>query len=1285
MEKNKKNTIDLNQATDEAIKASVQEIKKIEDQVNGLTDVFQSTVTEAQNLQIDIKSEYDPSQQLAEYLEESCFELNDLFKRQKKVLSNFNIVLFGRTGTGKSSLISAIIEGNGESVSHGESDWTTKVKPSEWHSCQIYDTPGINGWGRTESREDLEEKARKAVEIADFVLVCFDSQSQQADEFKKLANWVQTYQKPIIAILNPRNHLWRQPQRTSYERQRISLSTAVRQHASNIRDELAKIGLPDVPVIALNSKRALFARATLPYKGPDLVSFKKQRETIGCELLEEWSCYPRLEKLLIETISQHAVDFRIGALNDQIRGVFKELFNSLKKINDELEIVINTIESDKIKPLFKLLGYPSKLKSDYRDKFVVKGQDLLSELENLRKGAFQSPLRGDFHQFITQRIETEFGDLRTRSLDAAEECIQSAFDKREAVSAEDMRNISFDDSKIEKTAQKVIDEGIKYLKRKIDIVQRDTVLNLKYHAKGIGVDGNAGNEAKKGAFALNSGGVLAGAIGALGTFAAFNIWNPAGWAAGVAAGIALIGGLCAASFKWLGTKLRRKAEKDRLSARRRALANIRKNIHEVYDGIIFELTEHANKNAVNVSTKVLIPLIKHSITLRTVQNQCISLLPEIKNLTKNLADLSEPQKLMLQVQRSIEQELFPKQSNSSNLYWLGEDWIKDSTGLKKESVVKPNKPTKAYDSSYFDKIFSGIKGVFYQISEQVKSGSGEDWLSNAIKSCEGDQVALNVLSELTLILDEDKPRIHLIGDYNAGKSSFIKRLIIDEGASIPENLKIDAKPTTSTPQEYDWNGVKLIDSPGFQSSEISHTEYAMKTFPDASAIIFLFQPNLILGDDTYLKTVLNGDKESGLVPKKKRTFFIINRSDELGSDPEYAPKSFKTLIDRKKDELSSALKSKGVSVDRNQIFCMASDPYGLVGDRSDVNSSEFDPYRSWDGINYFVESFRDSRRKTLNNGVDRSILEGGIARLRWLEVDQESTLEKLSEKEVALSRLELQVKDIVSDGRRIGAKQETKLNRLISEQAYAFKEDILAEQDQKQIELKAERFEEWWKDEALQVEINQWAKETSQTLNAWLEQSFEAINRRMNSAEFRETYGEYDEKGPGIKKGSEGKNLIKETVDKIGRTLGGATRDAVYQIGKGLGFKFKPWGAVNLAKNLGKAGAVMAVAGVVFDIVDMVLQEKHLKEREKSRKKIAAFLNDSIPKIVDAVAYGEESDPGIIKQLESMNDIFTEINQKVVEKRNEISSLKRKEQKKLSTYNKLKIDAIKKLGNPWEE
>ena len=197
----------------------------------------------------------------------------------------------------------------------------------------------------------------------------------------------------------------------------------------------------------------------------------------------------------------------------------------------------------------------------------------------------------------------------------------------------------------------------------------------------------------------------------------------------------------------------------------------------------------------------------------------------------------------------------------------------------------------------------------------------------------------------------------------------------------------------------------LVDCPGFQSTHIDHDVQALTALPDASVLIYLFKPNMMTGDTHAVNTVLRGDPTHGILSKLRRTFLIINRADELGIDPEEDPQGYLRLADRKKLELAKALECQDIHVAPQQILCMASDPFGLVGDRKDVNADAFNRFRHWDGFAQFLREFRIIRSSVLRTGIDRSILEGGVARLARLMVHMEQTSQQLQAQHATFARL----------------------------------------------------------------------------------------------------------------------------------------------------------------------------------------------------------------------------------------------------------------------------------------
>src|SRR5688572_8457066 len=66
------------------------------------------------------------------------------------------------------------------------------------------------------------------------------------------------------------------------------------------------------------------------------------------------------------------------------------------------------------------------------------------------------------------------------------------------------------------------------------------------------------------------------------------------------------------------------------------------------------------------------------------------------------------------------------------------------------------------------------------------------------------------------------PVIALVGPYTAGKSSLLKRLCVDIGVPVPDELFVDAAPATDRSYEVELGGYRLRDNAGLDSEISRH-------------------------------------------------------------------------------------------------------------------------------------------------------------------------------------------------------------------------------------------------------------------------------------------------------------------------------------------------------------------------------------------------------------------------------------------------------------------------------
>ena len=146
----------------------------------------------------------DIKRQIQEQLQQVVLDFYPLHEKSQTLLEEkrekqdkFSIALFGRTMTGKSTLMEILTKGDGASIGKGGQRTTEDIRPYDWKGLDIIDVPGVAAF---EGRED-EEKAFEAAAQSDLVLFLITDDAPQDEEAKCLAR-VRSLGKPILGICN---------------------------------------------------------------------------------------------------------------------------------------------------------------------------------------------------------------------------------------------------------------------------------------------------------------------------------------------------------------------------------------------------------------------------------------------------------------------------------------------------------------------------------------------------------------------------------------------------------------------------------------------------------------------------------------------------------------------------------------------------------------------------------------------------------------------------------------------------------------------------------------------------------------------------------------------------------------------------------------------------------------------------------------------------------------------------------------------------------------------------
>jgi GTP-binding protein EngB required for normal cell division/uncharacterized protein YidB (DUF937 family) len=444
--------------------------------------------------------------------------------------------------------------------------------------------------------------------------------------------------------------------------------------------------------------------------------------------------------------------------------------------------------------------------------------------------------------------------------------------------------------------------------------------------------------------------------------------------------------------------------------------------------------------------------------------------------------------------------------------------------------------------------------------------------------------------------------VAFVGQYSAGKSTIISAL------TGRRDIRIDADIATDKTTNYDWNGIKLIDTPGLFTDRQDHDETTYDAINKSDLLVFCL--TYMLFDSLTAENFKKLAYEKGY---RWKMMLVINKmSDEAGEEEQ--------KIANYRTSLAEAMKP--YSLDEFPLSFIDAKDYCEGIDGNDDFLTEISRFPSFiDALNQFVE--RRSSLARFDTPVRIALSCVDEAQLSFTRNSSEDSaffevltrLSRTVRKE--RDRLRTKVKNIALEMSSGVASEGNTL-------AAAAGSDQNFERLNKQAELNVQKHYEKAEtklQDAVNVAVEDIRQEVEEVLEGNLVKSFvacldknqnisaENLGAGMDVERLKSQVGLLKNIGEtaGVKLTTLASRGFAKTAAQQGflRSIdvaGSGLHQSVVAVGKFVGFKFKPWQAVGMAKNIGNAakflGPALALVSVGLDILQM--QQEHEREKQMS-------------------------------------------------------------------------------------
>lgn len=470
-----------------------------------------------------------------------------------------------------------------------------------------------------------------------------------------------------------------------------------------------------------------------------------------------------------------------------------------------------------------------------------------------------------------------------------------------------------------------------------------------------------------------------------------------------------------------------------------------------------------------------------------------------------------------------------------------------------------------------------------------------------------------------------------IGQYNAGKSTIISAL------TGKRDIPIDADVCTDSVTGYDWEGILLLDTPGVHAGYPKHDDLTYQTIDKADLLVFVITSELF--DDVI------GSHFRDLAFERGKASEILLAVSKMGMSP--------GSPEVKLPDLAKVTKPKAVQ-DFRTAFIDALSYLEALEETDAEDQRELFDIASFDrfikGLNTFISDLGLMGRLTTPLFPMRSVAQQANAYLSVDMPEEQAALELLDRKRSIFFSSRVRLRSALSGLVSAAATDITTYGDEVAEtiEPGSTEESVQAQHEdaQKRAQCRLSQLEQDM-ESAIEAELCDLSRQLDILQKGSLVQQLRdrveaATGHDINEFE-RVGSPDIEWTGPSIKVSSDwsdrlqkvsriandlGKYAESWTTGTLAQTaqFGSATaargsqgHQVIYNVGKFLGVKFKPWEAVNVAKHIGKAGRIIGVVGGILSVVAQIQEENQQEDHKRQLRDARDSIRQDYREVVRAI------------------------------------------------------------------